>query len=66
MKTQTLCETRWDWMRDRVRESWPDLPAQDLDAVAGDYNALVELLRDRYGHGLKEGAARLDEMVNDS
>lgn len=63
MNTRTLCETRWDWTRDRVLDTWPDVSENDLDSVAGDYEGLVTVLSETCGYGWDEAAERLDEMA---
>ena len=40
---------RWDQHRDRVREQWFRLTDDDLAAIAGDYDRLIDTIQLRYG-----------------
>jgi len=66
MDTRTLCETRWDWMADQIRDTWSNLPEDAMRDVAGNYEGVVTLISESCGYGWDEAAERLDEVVCDS
>lgn len=48
MRTTSLYGN-WQKVRDMVRTHWPRLTDDDVDGIAGERDALVRLLKVRYG-----------------
>ena len=60
----------WDhlsagWRRygDRVLEQWAKLTHEDLDAIAGDYERLIDAIQRRYGVLREEAELELVEWL---
>jgi hypothetical protein len=50
-----------DWAED-VRQHWPKLSAEDLAAIAGDWDRLIEGLQRRYSLPYEEAAREVDRF----
>ena len=56
---------RWSQARGTLRARWPELSEDDLDAIAGDYTALVAALGRRYQWGSDRAAAEAEAWLRE-
>jgi uncharacterized protein YjbJ (UPF0337 family) len=50
MNEVSMLETEWKQMREQVGQHWKALTSDDLDVVNGHFDALVDLLQEKYGY----------------
>ncbi len=53
----------WTETKRRLRERWPGLPEEDLDASNGERAALLGLLQGRLGYARAKAEQDLDEIL---
>jgi len=63
MLTPELIKEHWTALKPKVRELWPDVTEQDVQAVHGDGELLVTKVRDRYAISREEILNRLAPYV---
>jgi ElaB/YqjD/DUF883 family membrane-anchored ribosome-binding protein len=56
---------RWKEARGTLRARWPELSEDDLDAIAGDFAALVSALERRYQWTSEQAAAEAETWVRE-
>jgi uncharacterized protein YjbJ (UPF0337 family) len=53
----------WSQYGDRVREQWSKLTDEDLAAIAGDYDRLIDTIQLRYGVQREQAELELVEWL---
>jgi hypothetical protein len=60
---RALLRELWPVIRPAAPRYWGKLTADDLDAVGGQYESFVRVLRARYGFSLVKAEDELDEYL---
>ena len=63
---QPSLESRWDELRSRIRETWPEISKEDLREIDGDSRKLVALVHQRTGADLSQIEEKIDEIASSS
>ena len=65
MNQETL---RGDWseLKGRIRKRWGKLTNDDLEQIAGDREALVGKLQERYGRGREQAERWFGDWLSDA
>ncbi len=53
----------WEQFRTKVKEKWDQITDDDLTAIAGQRQQLIDLLQVRYGHSKAQAEQELDEFM---
>ena len=56
-------EGKWKQAKGSLKTQWGKLTDDDLDAIAGQRDKLVDKLQERYGYAKEEAQKRADEWV---
>jgi uncharacterized protein YjbJ (UPF0337 family) len=56
-------EENWQQLRGRLKEHWGRLSDNDLDAIAGKRDQLIERLQERYGMTNEEAQTQLEVFL---
>ena len=59
---RTTEEVKWKALRGRIKETWGDLPDEDLDRFAGQRDQFVGHIQERYGMPRADVERRLEEI----
>jgi uncharacterized protein YjbJ (UPF0337 family) len=62
MTTET---SAWTELRGRLRERWPALSEEELDAASGSRDELVALVEMQLGYAHRVAAAEVDTIVSE-
>jgi uncharacterized protein YjbJ (UPF0337 family) len=60
-----ILEGNWKQIRGQAKAWWGKLNDNDLDRVAGKFDALVGVLQEKYGYSRQQAAAEADKRITD-
>jgi uncharacterized protein YjbJ (UPF0337 family) len=63
--TRTKWEGRWDQLKGKAKQTWGELTDDDLDVAEGNYDELVDRIKERTGESAEDIEGRLEEGSDD-
>lgn len=54
---------KWGKLKGRVKQRWGRLSDESLDQIAGHYDELAHLIRERYGYTKEKARQEVDEFI---
>jgi uncharacterized protein YjbJ (UPF0337 family) len=58
-------EGKWKHLIGRAKERWAELTDEELDAIAGRHDQLVEKLQEKYSYSKEKAEEEVEQWLND-